>query len=89
MYDGIKSFSFFGNDPIEIRTKLFKQLLRKKYNGYSVYANNLSRFDIIFLFKYMADLHNKHAYIVQPIIKDGDVISIKIKKDVVFLKCEY
>uniref|UniRef100_UPI0030DF7CCB DNA polymerase n=1 Tax=Daedaleopsis nitida TaxID=1140402 RepID=UPI0030DF7CCB len=81
MYDGIKTFSFFGIDPIEIRKQLFKQLLRKKYNGYSVYAHILSRFYIIFLFKYICELHNTYGYIVKPIIKDGDVISIKIKND--------
>ena len=85
MYDGCKSYSWFTDSP----EQLFDRLLSTKYKNYIVYAHNLSRFDIIFLFKYMADLHNKHAYIVQPIIKDGDVISIKIKKDVVFLKCEY
>ena len=78
LYDGKKSYSFFGNDPVIIRKQLFDKLLSRKYRGYSVYAHNLSRFDIIFLFKYVADLHNHQGYKVQPIIKEGDVISIKI-----------
>ena len=79
LYDGKKSYSFFGRDPVEIRKRLFDHLLRRKYRGYSVYAHNLSHFDIIFLFKYLASLHNNQEYKVLPIIKDGDVISIKIQ----------
>lgn len=81
MYDGSKSYSFFGNDPYKIREDLFRHLLRRKYRGYSIYAHNLSRFDIIFLFKYIAYLHNIEGYKVSPIIKDGDIISINIKNN--------
>ena len=74
MYDGVKRYSFFNNNP----DQLFNALLRRKYKGYTVYAHNLSKFDIIFLFKKLADLKINHGYEVEPIIKDGDIISIKI-----------
>ena len=57
---------------------MFNALLRRKYKGYTVYAHNLSKFDIIFLFKKLADLKINHGYEVEPVIKDGDIISIKI-----------
>ena len=77
MYDGYKSYSFFSESP----ELLFKQLLRRKYRGYTVYAHNLSRFDIIFLFKYIANLQNNLNYKVDPVIKDGNIISIKISNN--------
>ena len=50
MYDGKIKKSFFSESPEE----LFNALLRRKYRGYTVYAHNLSKFDLIFLFKYLA-----------------------------------
>ena len=49
--------------------------------GYTVYAHNLSRFDIIFLFKFLGDLALNHGYKIDPIIKDDKIISITIKND--------
>ena len=77
MYDGKTQYSFFESTP----HLLFKQLLRRKYKGYTVYAHNLSRFDIIFLFKFLGDLALNHGYKVDPIIKDDQIISIKIKNN--------
>ena len=74
MYDGQKSYSFISTGP----EPLFTQLLRRKYRGYTVYAHNLSKFDIIFLFKYLANLNNNKKFTVSAIIKDGNIISIKI-----------
>lgn len=75
MYDGKKSYSFFSSSP----EQLFQELLKRKYRGYSVFAHNLSRFDIIFIFKYIASLHNNKGYKISCILKDGDIISINIK----------
>nr|QWL17552.1 DNA polymerase [Chroogomphus rutilus] len=74
MYDGTNKYSWFTNSP----ENLFKELLQSKYYGYSVYAHNLSRFDIIFIFKYISTLKNK--YQITPIIKDGNIISLTIEK---------
>ena len=49
--------------------------------GYTVYAHNLSRFDIIFLFKFLGDLAINKGYKVDPIIKDDQIISITIKNN--------
>lgn len=73
MFDGKISYSWFTSSP----EKLFNELLRSKYYRYSVYAHNLSRFDIVFLFKYISSLSKN--YKVLPIIKDGNIISIEIK----------
>jgi hypothetical protein len=74
MYDGKNKYSWFSENPEE----LFNQLLQPKYYGYSVYAHNLSNLDIIFIFKYISYLRNK--YIIKPIIKDGNIISLTIEK---------
>jgi len=74
MYDGKNKYSWFSENPEE----LFNQLLQTKYYGYSVYAHNLSNLDIIFIFKYISYLRNK--YIIKPIIKDGNIISLTIEK---------
>jgi len=74
MYDGKNKYSWFTNSP----KSLFNKLLQPKYYGYSVYAHNLSRFDIIFIFKYIASLKNEFK--ITPIIKDGNIISLTIEK---------
>lgn len=76
-YDGKIKKSFFTESPKE----LFDALLRRKYRGYTVYAHNLSKFDLIFLFKHFAKLWMFDGYKVKPIFKDGAVISIVISND--------
>ena len=46
MYDGHKSFTWFTDSP----EQLFDRLLTRKYKNYNVYAHNLSRFDVVFIF---------------------------------------
>ena len=48
-------------------------LLRRKYNGYTVYVHNLSNFDANFILKYLAELAP-----IKLIYKDGKIISIKV-----------
>ena len=48
MYDGRNSLE-----------QLFAILLSRKYKGYYIFAHNLSRFDITFLFKFLSTLKNK------------------------------
>ena len=75
MYDGKKAYSWFSDSP----EPLFNQLLKPKYRGYSVYAHNLSMFDIFFLLGYIADLETDGKYSVKPYINTaGKFISIKI-----------
>jgi hypothetical protein len=50
-----------------------KSILIRKYKGYSVYAHNLAKFDIIFLLKYLVKLGK-----IKPIIHHGKIISLTI-----------
>ena len=88
MFDGKDKFYWFTDDP----SYLFKELLRSKYYGYSVYAHNLSRFDLVFLFKYIASLAHEGEYSVD-IKKDDQVKLIRIsnnhKKISITLKDSY
>lgn len=54
-YDGKNKYSIFANTA----TELFEKLLVRKYSGFTFYAHNLSRFDIVFLFKDIAALKAK------------------------------
>ena len=73
MYDGNKTYSWFSKDA----KPLFDMVLRPKYKGYQIYAHNLSRFDIIFLFKDIADLKNA-GYKITVLKKEDKFISIQI-----------
>ena len=73
MFDGKKSFSWFTDSP----QQLFDTLLTRKYRNYNVYAHNLSRFDVVFIFKYFATLKNK-GFKIKLLIKDQNIISISI-----------
>ena len=77
MFDGVKTYSFFGEDPKPLFNS--PKGLSRKYRGYSVYAHNLSRFDIIFIFKYIASL--RKDFDIKPILKDGNIISLQIKNN--------
>ena len=48
-------------------------LLRRKYDGFTVYVHNLSHFDANFILKYLAELAP-----LKLIYKDGKIISIKV-----------
>ena len=50
-----------------------------KYRGKTVYAHNLSRFDVVFLFKEIGKLQND-GYKVTVLNKDDKIISINIVK---------
>lgn len=73
MFDGRKSFTWFTDSP----EQLFDRLLSRKYKNYNVYAHNLSRFDVVFIFKYLSALKNK-GFNVKLLIRDQNIISISI-----------
>ena len=73
MYDGCKSYSWFTDSP----EQLFDRLLSKKYKNYIVYAHNLSRFDVVFIFKYLSTLKFK-GFKIKLLIKEQNIISISI-----------
>lgn len=74
-YDGLNNsvISFFSNSP----EGLFNHILHWKFKGYTIYAHNLSSFDVVFLFKYITNLE-KQGYKVKILKKDEKIISIKI-----------
>lgn len=72
-FDGVKSYSFCESDA----KGLFKTMLMSKYRGKTVYAHNLSRFDVVFLFKEIGRLQNA-GYKVTILNKDDKIISINI-----------
>ena len=72
-----KNLSLRGSWFSNTATPLFEHLLTRKYRGYEVYAHNLSRFDIVFLFKDLAKL-NKEGYHIRVMKRDDKFISIKI-----------
>ena len=73
MFDGRKSFTWFTDSP----EQLFDRLLSRKYKNYNVYAHNLSRFDVVFIFKYLSTLKNK-GFKIKLLIKEQNIISISI-----------
>uniref|UniRef100_A0A896Z909 DNA polymerase n=1 Tax=Coniophora puteana TaxID=80637 RepID=A0A896Z909_9AGAM len=74
-YDGANRYSFFENEG----KNLFKTMLNSRYRGRTVYAHNLSRFDIIFLFKTIGSLLNE-GYKISVLKKEDKIISITIVK---------
>ena len=50
-----------------------KSIMNRKYNGYNVYIHNMAKFDIIFLFKYLAKLGD-----LNPVIHNDRIISIDL-----------
>jgi len=75
-YDGKNFYYFYLSDyksVEEMMLNCLKSILIRKYKGYSVYAHNLAKFDIIFLLKYLVKVGN-----INPIIHNGKIISLII-----------
>lgn len=75
-YDGVQSYSFYLSDFDSIDSMMeacFKKLFLRKYNKFSVYIHNLTKFDIIFILKYLI----KHVS-VNPLIHNGRIIQLEI-----------
>jgi hypothetical protein len=74
IYDGNIINNFYltdYNNSKELITTALKSIMIRKYNGYNVYIHNMAKFDIIFLFKYLAGLGS-----LNPIIHNDRIISI-------------
>jgi hypothetical protein len=72
MFDGRDKYTWFDNNA----NNLIKTLLKRKYKNYSVYAHNLSKFDIIFLHRDIAKLNND--YKIEILKREDKYISINI-----------
>ena len=77
-FDGNKASSFYLTDFNNIDEMLLaciNSLLIRKYKGYKIYVHNLSNFDGIFLIRLLSNLSSIN---LQPIIKDGKIINLKL-----------
>jgi DNA polymerase type B, organellar and viral len=75
-YDGHNFSSFYLSDYNSVKEMMLTalgSLLKRKYNGYTIYAHNMAKFDIIFLLKYLIKLGK-----INPIIHNGKIISLSI-----------
>lgn len=56
-YDGLTNTSstWFDDNP----SGLFNHLLSRRFRGYTIYAHNLSRYEIVFLFKYLSAIKSQ------------------------------
>lgn len=74
-YDGVKTYSFYlsdyNNSIDSMMEACFKKLFVRKYNFYQVYVHNLTKFDIVFLLKYLIKFTS-----VRPLIHRGRIIQI-------------
>lgn len=81
-FDGNKATSFYLSDYKNSDDMLISciiSLLKRKYNGYKIYVHNLSNFDGIFLLRILSNIPN---FILDPIIRDGKLINLSLKKQV-------
>jgi hypothetical protein len=75
-FDGKNLSSFYLSDFESVEQMMLtclKSLLIRKYDGFKIYAHNLAKFDIIFLFKYLLKLAT-----IKPIIHSGKIISVTV-----------
>ena len=81
-YDGSTYETFYLTDYEMEQDKLLKAsidyLWKPCYNGYSIYAHNLSHFHGTFLLKSIVNL-KKIGYIIKLLYKDDKMISIEEK----------
>nr|YP_010691084.1 DNA polymerase [Phellinus igniarius]WBU93185.1 DNA polymerase [Phellinus igniarius] len=78
-FNGSKTESFYISDYSsveELMSHALKRLLTKANSSKSVYIHNSSNFDLIILLKHIT---NYPGVEIEPIIKDGNFINLKIK----------
>nr|YP_010714056.1 hypothetical protein P2X57_mgp46 [Fuscoporia gilva]WDD39619.1 hypothetical protein [Fuscoporia gilva] len=78
-YDGNKSHSFYitnYNSTKDLMSDVLSRLLSREYSQKTVYIHNSSDFDLMFILKYLINFKKVK---VEPIIKDGKFINLKIK----------
>jgi hypothetical protein len=57
----------------------FNQFFTKRFHKYVIYAHNLSAFDGIFILRGLVILSERHDYKIEPLIRDGKIISVKCR----------
>jgi hypothetical protein len=77
IFDGDKKSSFYLSDfktPDVMMKAAIGYLIKAKYSGWNIYIHNGSSFDLIFLLRIITQLNIK----IEPLIKDGKFINIKL-----------
>lgn len=75
-YDGSSYQSFYLSDfksSEHMIVSCFRELLKPKYRNKVIYAHNLSRFDGVFLLKYLVN-----NFILNPVLKDNQLIALTV-----------
>lgn len=78
-YDGSKTDSFYISDynsVKELKNAALKKLFVKANSNKKIYIHNSSNFDLVFILKHIA---NYPGVNLEPIIRDGQFIDLKIK----------
>jgi hypothetical protein len=86
-FDGEKSNSYYLLDFKSsdfLLSQAIKDLMHNKYDNYKIYIHNMAGFDSIFLLKILTELGN-----IQPIIHNGELISINFNFKIGFKNKEY
>ena len=76
IYDGIDLNFFYLSDYADsddLLCNAIKSLMQRRYNGYSIYLHNFSRFDGIFLMKVLTELSSR----INIIMRESNIISVK------------
>ena len=79
IYDGKNCFSYYLTDYNSINDlmqTLLNKLFSREYAQKTIYIHNSSNFDLIFLLKYIV---NRKGILLEPLIKDGKFINLKVK----------
>jgi hypothetical protein len=63
---------------IELLSEFFLQFLDKKYHKFVLYAHNMAKFDIVFIYESLLYLAENNNIKVNPIMRDNNLIKIRL-----------
>nr|YP_009710568.1 DNA polymerase type B [Amanita pseudoporphyria]QFZ98517.1 DNA polymerase type B [Amanita pseudoporphyria] len=86
VHDNMNSSNNFNNSYIEgldnrisLLAEFISQFLDSKYHKYTIYAHNLSTFDIIFILKSLVLLTKRADLKLEPVMRGNKLISLKVR----------
>lgn len=83
--NNIKTFYIDSNlNSDNLIIKCLDNMLIDKYNGYSFYVHNWTKYDVYFIFRVVVMLNRLHPeiYTFEPKIRDSDIIGLRISRKV-------
>ena len=63
---------------LQVLGKFFLHFIDIKYHKFVIYAHNLAKFDIVFIYESLISLENRYNIKVEPIMRDNNLIKIRI-----------